>query len=84
MLIYVGPPCIKSLAVDCQAFKDRPVDRDRLVGHPCYRSITLSQVDLECAKYLQLSDSGWQKSDILTHNAASAFRVFLKTLSPVT
>jgi len=26
--------CIKSLAIDCQAFKDRPVDRDRLVGHP--------------------------------------------------
>jgi len=27
--------CIKSPAIDCQAFKDRPVDRDRLVGQPC-------------------------------------------------
>ena len=27
--------CIKSLAIDCQAFKDRPLDRDRLVGHLC-------------------------------------------------
>ena len=27
--------CIKSPAIDCQAFEDRPVDRDRLVGHPC-------------------------------------------------
>jgi len=26
---------MKSPAIDCQAFKDRPVDRDRLVGHPC-------------------------------------------------
>ena len=42
----------------------------------------MSQVALECAKYLQLSDSGWHKSEILTHNAAKVFRVFLKTLSP--
>ena len=48
-----------------------------------YRSITTSQVALECAKYLQLSDSGCRKSEILTHIAASVFRVFLKTLSPV-
>ena len=30
--------CRKSPAIDCQAFEDRPVDRDRLVGHPCPRS----------------------------------------------
>ena len=29
--------CKKSPAIDCQAFKDRTVDRDRLVGHPCPR-----------------------------------------------
>ena len=32
-----------------------------------YRSITMSQVSLECAKYLQLGDSGCHKSEILTH-----------------
>ena len=26
--------CKKSPAIDCHAFKDRPVDRDRLVGQP--------------------------------------------------
>ena len=44
----------------------------------------MSQVALECANYLQVRDSGWHKSEILTHNAASVFRVFLKTLPPVT
>ena len=44
----------------------------------------MSQVTLDCAKYLQLSDSGWHKSEILTHDATRVFRVFLKTLSPVT
>ena len=30
--------CKKSPAIDCQSFKDRPVDRDRLVGHPCFKT----------------------------------------------
>ena len=31
--------CIESPTIDCQAFKDRPVDRDRLVGHRWTREI---------------------------------------------
>ena len=45
-----------------------------------YRSMAMSQVALECAKYLQLSDSGWHNSKILTYNAASVFRNTLKYL----
>ena len=35
---------IKSPAIDCQVFKDRPVDRNRLVGHPCSNNSDYSLV----------------------------------------
>ena len=35
--------CKKSPAIDCQAFKDRPVDRDRWLGIPGLRHIDVAK-----------------------------------------